>query len=76
MIADRRVRPLGTSRRIRALRWLAPDESPRPDKTSVGRRHYSHNREADDNPHGVWTLTKLHPEEQTLFQGWRDRVAA
>ena len=76
MIAAGQVRALGTTSKVRALRWLAPGESPRPEKSRQGRRHYSHNRETAENPHGVWTLTRIDPEERELFGGWRERLAA
>ena len=74
LIAAGRVKALGTKTKIRALRWLAPGESANDEKPGPARRHYSHNHETAENPHGVWMLSRIRAEERDLHEGWRERL--
>lgn len=66
------VEALGTRRRIRVVRWVAPDV---PDELrrlyALRRRGYgdSHRRETRENPRGVWTIDRIAPSHRPLFLG-------
>ncbi len=49
----------GTKQRIRALIAVHDNIDLLPAKRPPTNQKYSHNRETEENPHGVWTFRKL-----------------
>ena len=72
LVRQGKVEVLGTKQRGRVVRMLpgqtlSVDERLPAVKSGPARRHYSHNREAADNPAGVWTLVRIPKSERRFF---------
>ena len=68
LVRSGRASFLGTRKKIRCIQAAAsgPDQGP-PARPGAARRKYSHRRETEENPAGVWTLIRLRNAERPFF---------